>query len=70
MRLGFFEKLWMLGFLKENQNNPERLAEHYRKNPEMWEALKKEFPDWEKHAKQLPNYKEMREKLRELGVPV
>jgi len=67
--LGFFDKLNMFNFVKSNASNAKALAKAYKKEPEKWEALKKEYPNWEKYITD-PEFKNIRKELQALGVPL
>ena len=69
VKLGFFDKLNMFNFVKANASNARALARAYKKEPEKWEALKSEYPDWETYIKD-PSFLRVKQELKALGVPL
>lgn len=66
-KLGTFEKLGMLMFFNANKDRPDILLKQYLREPEKWNALKEEYPDWKEWVNRYP---EIRNYFIKAGVAV
>jgi len=67
MAISFLEKAKMYRTFEKLKDNPKKLAMEYKKDPQRWERLKKEYPNWQDYVKQ---YADLAAALRKEGVPL
>lgn len=67
MSMSFLEKTSLYRTFNKLKDNPKKLAMEYKKDPQRWEKLKKEYPDWRNYVAQYP---ELAAALRKEGVPL
>lgn len=65
--MNIFDALKLVGFLKNNLKDPDKIVEAYYADTKTWEDLKTSFPQYKKY---LADYPDLVNTLRERGIPL